>query len=160
MKQAETEWGIPAAVLREAKRRKAPGFVAHRIFRAKLEPWLKRHPEVAADIEAAARSKESDSEMKRRKLAIAIEHAQLDLDCAKGELVPKLEMQGTLDLAAAIVQEEAKGLMEKDHYRVFIERIRSRLNGVLRFDVELRSFVPGVYSWDGETWTMIEAKTK
>ena len=127
MKQAESIWGIPLAVQKAAKNAGCPAFERSRVHRKALLEWLEKNPQI---VEAGG-AKGSEAELKRERLAVQIDHARLKFDREKGVLIPLAEAQESWATCAAIVQEEAKALMERDHYRIFIERIQARLGKLI-----------------------------
>ena len=159
MTQAEKLFGVSKAVQIACK---ASGcveaFKAQRVHKKPLLAWVRQNPKAVAAAELAADERQSESAMKRQRLAIAIEHAQLDLDAAKGLLTTVVESDARYIELAAIVQEEAKLLMEPDHFRIWIERIRARLTAINNAFEQVVEFCPGLYRWDGRTLSSVPTK--
>ncbi len=127
MRHAEALWGIPRTLQILAKAAGCPAFEKSRVQRKPLEAWIAANPQ----IKDAAKSHDDAAELKRQKLALEVSILETKDAQQRGDLIPRIEAEGTWSICSAIVREEAKGLMEKDHYRVFIERIKARLGKVL-----------------------------
>jgi len=159
MTQAETLFGVSKAVQICCK---ASGcveaFQGQRVHKKPLLAWIRRNPKAVAAAELAADERQSEAAMKRQRLAIQIEHAQLDLDEAKALLIPLVVASDQWNQCCAIVCEESKALMEPDLYRVWITRIRARLTTAGGAQEQIQAFGPGVYEWDGQIWTALPSK--
>lgn len=127
MKQAESFWGISVAAMRVAKAKGCPAFVQHRIHRDPLIEWLEKNPDTAgegADIKDHA-------ELKRMKTQGEVELLRAKIDKEKRITIPLTEAREETQRCISIGMEEAKGFMEKDHYRVYCERWKSRVGEVM-----------------------------
>ena len=158
--QAEKYFGVSRAVQRAAKQAGCSAFVGDRVHRKPLLEWVRRNKVLAAEAEATAEAKGSEAQLKRERLTLQIQHARLNYERDKKELIPLQEHLGTLALISAVTQEEARALMERDHYRVWMQRTQSKLETVLRASAEIKAFGPGDYRWDGESWFAIPTKQK
>ncbi|MCX6873235.1 MAG: hypothetical protein NTW21_05420, partial [Verrucomicrobia bacterium] len=58
--------------------------------------------------------------------------AEIELRVAhqKGELIPAAAAKADWLTAAGIYQEEAKSLMERDHFRIYVDRVYARLQAL------------------------------
>ncbi|MCX6875390.1 MAG: hypothetical protein NTW21_16520 [Verrucomicrobia bacterium] len=129
-KSAAAMWGIPIEVQRAAKARGCQAFKSGRVHRKPLLAWIKRNAAALAAVEKAAGERRSDADLKRERLAIQIEHAQFSLQKDKGLYTLTAAAQADWLTAAAIYQEEAKSLMERDHYRIYVDRVYARLEAL------------------------------
>lgn len=126
IRQASALWGIPVPVMRIAKSAGCPAFVQHRVHREPLEKWLAENPEAAGEGESAA----SEAELKRRKLQNEVTLGNLKIANEEKRTISRDEAKNEWARACAIVQEEAKLLMEKDAFRVFIDRIKLKIGNI------------------------------
>ncbi|MEO8617676.1 MAG: hypothetical protein ABI600_21285 [Luteolibacter sp.] len=119
---AQKLWGIPGSELTRARREGCQAFRGNRIYRDPLLAWLKENPrpEITGDAD-------TEDALKNRKLKAIVETLELKLAKERDELVPKSLVAEEWARGVAIVQEEAKTLMERDHYAVFITRIKARI---------------------------------
>lgn len=122
MKVAAARWGIPVAVQKLAKAAGCNAFAGSRIKRAELEEWLKENPEAKGEGEALA----SEAELKRRKLQNEVTLGNLKIANEEKRTILREEAKNEWARCAAIVSEEAKLLMDKDAYRVFIDRVKAK----------------------------------
>ena len=127
MKAGAAKWGIPVHVMKIAKAAGCPAFSGSRIRRAELEAWLDENPKARGEGEMAA----TEAELKRRKLQNDVSLGDVKNDKEKRNTIPLAEAKAEWGRAASIVQEEANQLMERDHYRVFVERCKSRIGEIL-----------------------------
>ena len=127
MKVGSVRWGIPVAVMKIAKAAGCDAFCGSRIKRPELEKWLAENPAASNEGEMAA----TEAELKRRKLQNEVTLGDVKIAIAKRDLVPLDEARSDGARWIAIVQEEAKNLMEIDHYRVFCERVKSRIGTMI-----------------------------
>lgn len=127
MKQAEAFWGISGSTLRIAKAAGCPAFVQHRIHRDALISWLEKNPDTAVKGESLTDA----AELKRQKTEAEVKLLRAKIAREERETIPLAEAKAEWGRAASIVQEEAKALMEKDHYRVFVERCKTRIGNIL-----------------------------
>lgn len=122
---------LPLAVLQLAKSQGCGAFRSGRVYRAPLLAWLRAHaPEAsqaqAVDLATLTRA-EVDLEKSRAQCRIFIIKANL-LD---ETTILKDEAKAEYFRAIGIIEDEAKGLMESDHYRIFIDRCKSRIGEIL-----------------------------
>ena len=118
---------IDVATIRAAKVAGADGFIGHRIDVAKLAAWLKKHPAIAkASLEATVR-KASASAMAERKLKAATELLEHRLMKERGEVVAKSAVTEEYTRMWHICEEEAKLLMEKSVFPIWVSRVKSKI---------------------------------
>ena len=127
MKIAESKWGIPIGVLKVAKAAGCPAFVGHRIFRPALVQWLADNPEITKE----GNEKTTEAELKRKKLQNEVTLGDFKIANESKKTIPRDEAKNEWARGMAIVQDEAKSLMERDHYRVFVERCRDRIGNII-----------------------------
>ena len=127
MKQAASLWGISLQVIKIAKSEGCPAFVGSRIHRDDLISWLEKNPSAAGKGEAL----NDIAELKRQKLEEEVTLLRSKIAREDRVTIPLEEAKMEWGRASAIVQEEAKNLMEKTHYRIFIERCKSRIGNML-----------------------------
>ena len=127
MAQAESLWGISKAAMRIAKAAGCPAFVEHRIHRDPLIEWLEKNPEAAGKGEALTDA----SELKRQKTEAEVKLLKAKLAREERETIPLSEAREAWARAAAIDAEEAKNLMERDHFRVWCERTKTRIGELI-----------------------------
>ena len=127
MKQAESLWEIPIAVMRAAKNAGCPAFEKSRVHRKALLEWLETNPQIVA----AGADAGSKAELENEKLRVQIDTLKKRHAKEAGLLIPRAKAESEWATCAAIVQEEAKALMDRDHYRIWIDRILARLANVL-----------------------------
>lgn len=124
MQTAETVWEIPLAEMRRAKRNGSQAFRSGRIYRDDLIEWLEanpRGPEIAGD--------ESKEGLECQRLKVQIEGLKLRIEREKGELLPAAIVREEQARFVSIFCEECRLLMDKDKYRVFVDRVKSRVKG-------------------------------
>jgi hypothetical protein len=127
MKQASALWGISVGTLRAAKSSGCPAFVGSKIYRDDLVEWLEKNPDRAGEGDAS----DDHAELKRQKTKSEVELLRAKIDREKRHTVPLIEAREETQRCISIGMEEAKGFMEKDHYRVFCERWKSRVGEVM-----------------------------
>jgi hypothetical protein len=127
MKQAEAFWGISGSTLRIAKAAGCPAFIQHRIHRDPLIAWLEKNPDAAGKGESLTDA----AELKRQKTEAEVKLLRAKIAREERETIPLADAKAEWARAASIVQEEAKQLMERDHYRVFVERCKTRIGNLL-----------------------------
>jgi hypothetical protein len=127
MKQAVSLWGISLQVIKIAKAEGCSAFVGSKIYRDDLITWLEKNPSAAGKGEALA----DIAELKRQKTEAEVKLLRAKISREERETIPLEEAKMEWGRASAIVQEEAKNLMEKDHYRVFVDRCKSRIGNML-----------------------------
>lgn len=127
MATAVRVWGIPLMELKRAKREGCLAFTSSggRIYRDALLEWLKANPRPVANEDDL----ESEDVLKVRKLAKQIEMLELDIQRKKENLILKSTVKDEWSRFVAILCEEAQAMMSKDHYSVFISRIKHKLKG-------------------------------
>ena len=90
--------GIPIAVLKKAKVRKAPGFNLNNSINYKvLEPWLKEHmSELVSPTDTHDVDNFTLEDLKKQKLSRDIELSDLEIQKRKREYLPPEEVRGFL----------------------------------------------------------------
>lgn len=122
MTSAAKLWGVPVPIQKIAKAAGCEAFIGQRVKRDPLLAWVKAHPEA----EAAAGNQADTAELKRQKVAWEVANLKLRHERDSGDLMPREEVRVKVAEMMAIVHDEAKNLLESDHYRIFVERVRSR----------------------------------
>jgi len=122
MRQAESLWKIPLTVMKVAKASGCPAFEKSRVHRAELERWLKKHPEV----QASAKATTDAAELRRQKLQEEVLLIRAKNRRETRITIPMSEALAETARFIAIVQEEAKALLDPTAYRVFCTRIKTR----------------------------------
>jgi len=127
MSQAEALWGISKSTLRVAKAAGCPAFVQSKIYRDDLLKWLEKNPEATGKGEALTDA----NELKRQKVEAEVKLLRAKIAREERETIPLDEAKAEWGRASSIVQEEAKNLLSKDLYRVFVERCKTRIGNML-----------------------------
>jgi hypothetical protein len=110
-----------------AKAAGCPAFVQHRIHRDELVTWLEENPDAAGQGEKLTDA----AELKRQKTEAEVKLLRAKIAREERETIPLADAKTEWARAASIVQEEAKNLMEPDHFRVFTERCKTRIGNLL-----------------------------
>ena len=126
MKQAESLWGISKSTMVIAKAAGCPAFVEHRIHRDALVTWLEKNPDAAGKGEALTDA----AELKRQKTEAEVKLLRAKIAREERETIPLSEAMEAISMVISIDAEEAKGLMERDHYRVWCERTKTRISAI------------------------------
>lgn len=136
MNSAAAMWGLSLSEIKRAKNSGCNGFVGSKVYRDKLLLWLQENPppertEGAGDIPI----EEADAEeLKRRKLVREV--TRLDgyiksdnhkFDVLKERYIEKELVKEEWTRFWAIVEDEAKGLMDKEVYPVFVSRVKAKI---------------------------------
>jgi len=129
--QAQKLWGVSLAVQRAAKLAGCDAFRGARVHRTPLLKWIAAHKQIASDADAAAKDKGSEAELRRERLAVQIERLKFDLEIAKGKYTLTTTCEETWDQNAAIVQAEARLLMDREKYGIFIARVKAQIQHVI-----------------------------
>ena len=127
IKQANAFWGIDENTMKVAKAAGCPAFIQHRVHRDSLLKWLEENPDAAGK----GRGLTDAAELKRQKTEAEVQLLRAKISREKKETIPLIDAKSEWARAMSICQEEAKGLMEKDHYRVWCERIKTRIGNIL-----------------------------
>jgi len=131
MSSAEHLFGVPKFVQVLAKSRGCTAFVFQRVHRRPLIAWTKRNARLVAEItaqrEALANERGELDRLKCDKLRLETEALEIKLQADKGLVMLKTEGEELYDRCWAIVQEEARTLMERQQYRDFIIAVKHRL---------------------------------
>ena len=119
---AKKIWKIPAAELSRAKRDGCGAFKGNRIYRDPLLEWLKKNPrpELSNDPDF-------EDALKNRKLLAVVEMLELKLSVEKGLVVKKDLVEQEWARLWFLIENEAKGLMEKSIFVVFVTRVKSQI---------------------------------
>jgi hypothetical protein len=131
---ASASWDVPLAVLKAAKSQGCKAFSpGGRINRQEFFSWLKTHEAdadqaVALDLEKAERA-----ELELQKLRAQIRLLRSRNERETRETIPIAEACAEWGRAVAIAQEECQILMDdRDRYRVFCERWKSRVGSMFQ----------------------------
>ena len=130
-KSAAALWGIPVPVQKLAKSQGCSAFKSGRVHRKPLLEWVKRHAAESEQAVSLDLAKANKQELELEKLRAQIRLLTSRDDREKRDLITMTEARSEWSRALAIGQEEAKGLMESDVYRVFCVRWKSRCGEVL-----------------------------
>lgn len=128
---AAAKWGIPIAIIRAAKAAGCSGFQGSRVHRTPLVAWIASNAAAATAAQALDMSKATKQELEEERLRQQCRILKSKADLSESELILKTTAKDEFARALGIIQEEARGLMERDHYRVFIERSKARIGSVL-----------------------------
>lgn len=130
-KAASSAWGIPVSVLKAAKASGCPAFQGSRVHRQPLLAWLRLNASAAATATAADIARADKQELELVKLRAQARLLVSKADLSEEVVIPKEAAKAEWARAMAVVEEEAKSLMESDHYRIFVDRCKSRIGEVL-----------------------------
>ena len=136
MNAAGKVWGISIQEIKRAKKNGCAGFRGARIYRDKLVEWLQIYPPKEA-TKGAGKTPIEDAnpeELKRRKLIrevtrldVAIQTDQHKLDVVKERYIPRDSVKEEWTRLWAIIEDEAKGLMDKAVFPVFVSRVKAKI---------------------------------
>ena len=132
MKEATVRWGIPSAVLKAAKLDGCPAFEkSGRIYKTPLMAWIEKNSDKAAaatemDLRKADKHALEEERLRQQILLLKAKHER-----EQGNVIPRDLARAEWTRAAAIFQEEAKMLMEKDLYRTWIERCKTKIGNLM-----------------------------
>ena len=118
---------LDPGTIKLAKARGADGFRGHRIDVAKLSSWLAIHPEIITEAHAALVKEAGVSELAKAKLQATVDLLHHRLQREREEVVLKSAVVDEYARMVAIVQEEARILMDREIYAVFIARLKSKI---------------------------------
>lgn len=124
MKQAAKIWEIPLAAIKLAKAAGCPGFERQRVHRAPLLKWLVDHPEALAQAQKLA----DTAQLKTEKLRLEVAHLTHKHKLEIENSFPVDEFKTNCKELVEIIHEEAAKLLENDMFRIFSERVKSRLS--------------------------------
>lgn len=127
MEQAQALWGISKSTMKIAKAAGCPAFIQHRIHRDELVAWLEKNPDAAGKGDSLTDA----AELKRQKTEAEVKLLRAKIAREERETIPLVDAKEEWARAASIVQEEAKQLMDSDHFRVFTERCKTRIGELL-----------------------------
>ena len=136
MKTAASVWKLPIGEIRRAKDGGCTGFVGQKVYLDGLMAWLKANPPqspkpVGGGGDLATADKEELERLKLigqvSRLDIGIEADKHKLAVVREDFVSKVAVTDEWARAVSIIFEEAKGLMEKDIYPVFVARVKSKI---------------------------------
>lgn len=131
MKQAAQLWKIPMPILRAAAAAGCGAFRNHRVYRSDLTAWLQNHPEVFQQVAETASNRDRMQALRCQKLQLQTQALEFQLEIAKGLMIPKTEAEETWSSCVAVVTEEAKSALDREQYRLFIERIKTRISAII-----------------------------
>ncbi|MCX6879864.1 MAG: hypothetical protein NTW21_39575 [Verrucomicrobia bacterium] len=135
MAQAETLFGVPKHIQKLAKSRGCDAFHGQRVHKKPLLAWVRKNAKLVAatvaDLERTAASKSELAELKRQKMALEVAGLEFNLDKDKSKYTLTAAAQADWLTASAIYQEEAKSLMERDHFRIYVDRVHARLQALV-----------------------------
>ena len=126
MALAAAYWGIPKRVIRLAKEKGAPAFVAHRIHRAPLVKWLQENPDIAAQGEA----QEGAADLKVKKLAAEVRILEGKIARENADVIPKGIVKDEWGRGVAIIFEEAKAFLNRDEYLAFTKACKAKIKTI------------------------------
>lgn len=113
--------------MRVAKAAGCPAFIQHRIHRDPLIKWLEENP----DAPEKGKPFTDAAELKRQKTEAEVTLLKAKIARENRETIPLDLARSEWSRAMAIMIEEAKNLMERDHFRVYCERTKSKVGEVL-----------------------------
>jgi hypothetical protein len=122
---------LPLAVLRAAKAAGCKAFRGGRVYRAPLVEWLKSNQSEIETAQSTDLAKMDKAEVELEKARAQCRMFIAKADAMERVVIPKDEAKAEYARAFGIIEEEAKSLMEPDHYRIFIDRCKSRIVEVL-----------------------------
>lgn len=128
---AAAAWSIPVAVIKAAKAAGCRAFQGSRIHRAPLVDWIRRNAATADRATADDISKASKEELELIRLRAQTRVLVSKADALDRVSISKEEAKAGFARGVAIVEEEAQALMEPDHYRIFIDRCKTRIGNVI-----------------------------
>jgi hypothetical protein len=132
-KAAAAAWNVPIAVLKLAKSQGCTAFKSGRVHRGEFLDWLKNHEAEAGQAVAVDLEKAERGELEKEKLRAQIILLRSRNERESRESIPVAEACAEWGRAVAIIQEECQILMDdRDRYRVFCERIKSRIGSMFQ----------------------------
>ena len=127
VRQASQTWNIPLQVLKIAKAHDCPAFVGHRIHRGKLVRWISENEGLIAEAVESEASESDIGQLRAEKLRVEVRILNAKFEREQETVISKTSAKGEWARAVGIFCDEAKALMEPEHFRVFCERTRSRI---------------------------------
>jgi hypothetical protein len=137
MRAAAAAWELPMDEIKRAKNLGCGAFVGgSKIYRDVLVEWLRENPPEEAEEGEGGLSleKAGREEVERRKsirqvrrLDIAIRSDNHKLDVTKELYIPREQVKEEWTRLWAIIEDEAKGLMDKAVYPVFVARVKAKI---------------------------------
>tara|TARA_R110000787_G_scaffold26861_1_gene74919 strand:- start:829 stop:1335 length:507 start_codon:yes stop_codon:yes gene_type:complete len=136
MTAAAATWELSIIEIKRARNSGCTAFVGPKVYRDKLLEWLQENPPEETLTGAGDDSLEdADSEeLKRRKLMrevtrldVAIKADKHKLDVVKEKYIPRDSVKEEWTRLWAIIEDEAKGLMDKAVFPVFVSRVKAKI---------------------------------
>lgn len=136
MNSAAAMWGLSLSEIKRAKKSGCTAFVGSKVYRDRLVPWLQENPpaETGAGASETPIEEADAEELKRRKLMrevtrldVAIKSDNHKLDVTKGQYISRDLVDEEWTRLWAIIEDEAKGLMDKTVYPVFVSRVKAKI---------------------------------
>ena len=136
MTAASAAWELSITELKRAKNSGCPAFVGSKVYRDKLLEWLQENPpeEITSGAGDADLEYADSEELKRRKLIrevtrldVAIKADKHKLDVVKERYIPRDSVKEEWTRLWAIIEDEAKGLMDKAVFPVFVSRVKAKI---------------------------------
>jgi hypothetical protein len=124
MKQAQAFWGVPVSVQKIAKAAGCEAFVEHRVHRDPLLAWIEDNPDSGKEGDDGS----TTEELKRQKLREEVKILRLKAAREDGLSIAREDARNDWARALSAIQEEARNMItDDDRYRIFCERIKSRI---------------------------------
>ncbi|MBW2675225.1 MAG: hypothetical protein JRD89_17745, partial [Deltaproteobacteria bacterium] len=136
MKAASAAWELPIDEIKRAKNLGCAAFVGSKVYRDVLIKWFRENPpEEAEEGEGGKPLELADrDEVERRKsirqverLDVAIKSDKHKLAVTKEIYIPRELVNEQWTRLWAIIEEEAKGLMDKSVYPIFVARVKAKI---------------------------------
>jgi len=134
MKAGALAWGLPVSEIRRARTGGCKAFVGQKVYLDGLTAWLTANPPAPASGGGESLDDADKEELERRKLIrvvnrldIGIQSDRHKLAVTKDEFVPKELVKEEWTRRWAIIEAEAKDLMDKSIFPVFVARVKAKI---------------------------------
>ena len=131
MRAAAAMMTLPIGEIKRAKNGGCTAFVGQKVYRDRLIAWLKKNPPAVRTGEGTDVDRE---ELERRKLIRQVERLDIGIQAdrhklavTKDEFVPKELVKEEWTRLWAIIEAEAKDLMDKSIFPVFVARVKAKI---------------------------------